>query len=188
MMLNLRKKAFTLIELMLVVGIIAVYAGAMIPMIQGARQRAQAAKIIQTADTLRIASINFCSDTGSYPFDYSNVPAFSWLTTDPGLSGWDGPYIDHPLTAEDASPGTGVIWVWAGMMVPFDLDGNGTADKIPGKRGATMLISAFPEITAQAINNEVDTYIPGDWRTTGKLRFFPTGGGIGNMYFYLISE
>ncbi|MBN3039704.1 MAG: type II secretion system protein [Candidatus Omnitrophica bacterium] len=105
----LREKAFTLIELILVVAIVAILAGAMVPIIRGAKIDAQISRMIETGEVLYKASQMFYSDTGVLPADTND------LLADTGIAGWDGPYLEKPLTRKD-HPYEGVCYLGSNIV------------------------------------------------------------------------
>lgn len=104
------KKAFTLVELLIVVIIIAVIAAIAIPKMANSQQRAKETAAREQLKLLRNAFTSFEGDTGRYPASLNDLSA----TTAPaqGLNGggnlkpisasnWHGPYLVGPaVTAE----------------------------------------------------------------------------------------
>jgi prepilin-type N-terminal cleavage/methylation domain-containing protein len=88
-------RAFTLLELLLVVGIIAILAALIFPALGSARERAQ---VIQCRNNLRqqgMALAAYASDHRQFPYAYFNAPTmptkqFSWFgaLTNPGQTNW----------------------------------------------------------------------------------------------------
>ncbi|MBN3040251.1 MAG: type II secretion system protein [Candidatus Omnitrophica bacterium] len=171
-------KSFTLIELILVVAIIAILAGVMVPFILSARQKARAAKLAQLFDTIANACRLHYSDTGRYASEFSNAPIANWnmhnLSVIPpanAIPGWDGPYIDRPLTNKDAYIGD-MLFVSSQILWDFDLDGDGSVDKNQFTAGNSLDLWWVNEAQAKAINDAIDMSVPGDWRVTGKVVFY----------------
>ena len=86
------RKGFTLIELLIVIAIVAILAGAMVPMMNVTREQARDAKASSDMDAIKTASIMLHHDTGSWPpagsigngiLDNTGIPV-----------GWNGPYLD----------------------------------------------------------------------------------------------
>lgn len=83
-----RMKAFTLIELLLVITIISVLAGVVVPRFFGRSQEARISAAKQTVfGTFGIALDLFEQDTGRYP------ETLDALIVDPGVRNWHGAYI-----------------------------------------------------------------------------------------------
>ncbi|MBN3040248.1 MAG: type II secretion system protein [Candidatus Omnitrophica bacterium] len=182
MICKFKHSAFTLIELILVVAIIAMLTGAMMPVIISARQKARAAKFAQLLDVLTKACMLYYSDTGQYAGETTDGPVNNWaqrrLSVVPpagAIPGWDGPYIERPLTSEDAILGDRFI-ISNLMMGDFDLDGDGTIDKHDMTPGNSMDFWFLQESAAKALDETIDANIPGDWKNTGRLRFYDMWG------------
>jgi len=88
------KRAFTLIELLIVIAILAILAGAMIPMFNVTRQDAIHGKVNAEICVIKDAAMIMHHDTGRWP-PASNIG--TGLLTDPGAGypDWDGPYVDN---------------------------------------------------------------------------------------------
>ena len=70
-----RTHGFTLIELLIVITIIAVLAGAMVPMFRTTSADAKAAKLVHLVDVLKTACQMYHYDTGEYALEISTKPA-----------------------------------------------------------------------------------------------------------------
>ena len=83
-------KAFTLIELLLVITIISVLAAVVVPQFFGRSQEARIVAARQTiVGTFGIAMDLFEQDTGHYPTERG----LQALIADPGIRNWRGPYL-----------------------------------------------------------------------------------------------
>jgi len=92
---DIRYSAFTLMEIMIVVGIILLLAGIAIPFASQALGKGQlaAAKMqIQSFDT---AITSFQIDTGKLP------KGLNELITNPGNKNWEGPYLNKKEVPKD---------------------------------------------------------------------------------------
>jgi len=82
------KKTFTLIELVIVVAIIAILAGAMTPIIRSSRNEAKIAKAQADLEAMKVAAQMYYIDTGVWPTSPERLVSSS-------IDGWDGPYVDR---------------------------------------------------------------------------------------------
>jgi general secretion pathway protein G len=93
-----QKKAFTLVEMLLVIVIIGVLAGTVVTSLSG---RSQQAKITRAQADIRgslaLALDLFEQDTGRYPTNEEGLMA---LVRDLGVPGWQGPYLRGGLKAD----------------------------------------------------------------------------------------
>jgi prepilin-type N-terminal cleavage/methylation domain-containing protein len=67
----MKRKGFTLIELIIVIALIAILAGAMVPMFRSNRLEAQQAKAMAELDAIKSAALMFHADTGTWPPGYA---------------------------------------------------------------------------------------------------------------------
>jgi len=87
------RKAFTLIELLIVIAILAILAGAMIPMFNVTRQDALAGKVASELDAIKSAATMLHHDTGRWPPAGNGGTDF--IADDSSFPDWDGPYLDE---------------------------------------------------------------------------------------------
>ena len=96
----MRKKGFTLLELIIVITILAVLAGAMIPLFSTTRRQAQDAKAMSDLDAIKSAAVMYHYDTRSWPLAGSTGFA-TCLVANTGAGcpttagGWSGPYLTN---------------------------------------------------------------------------------------------
>lgn len=97
--LNLRRRAFTLIELMVVVLILAILAALVVPKIVGNADKAKVAAANSDVTAIKGMLEHFRLDCDRYPTTEEGLGA---LRTEPsGLSGkWKGPYADKDITVD----------------------------------------------------------------------------------------
>lgn len=90
-----RKKAFTLVEMMAVVVIIAILAAVVAPKFFGQVNRAQQVRAKQDIEKLKNQVTLYRFDTNKWPEDLRD------LTHDPGeVKGWNGPYLEKGKTKD----------------------------------------------------------------------------------------
>ena len=87
----MNRGGFTLIELLIVIAIIAILAGAMVPMFNVTREDARVAKAKAELDAIKTAAIMMHHDTGQWPPVGTDGTG---LRTAGGIPNWNGPYID----------------------------------------------------------------------------------------------
>src|SRR5437867_2481343 len=107
-----RRKGFTLVELLTVIGIIAVLIAMLFPALIGARRAAQATQCASNLRQLTIALINYSADfKGYFPVNVGAIKQY-W-TTKSAI----GRYIRPTLATTDETVGGSV------MICPSDLPG-----------------------------------------------------------------
>lgn len=95
----MKRKGFTLVELLLVITIISVLAAVVVPRFFGRSQQARVTAARQTiVATLGIALDMFEQDTGRYPRVDESLNA---LLKNPGTTNWNGPYIKSEKIPKD---------------------------------------------------------------------------------------
>jgi general secretion pathway protein G len=95
---NSTKKAFTIIELMVVITIIGILASLVAPKFMG---KLEGAKVKTTKAQLEMFSTaldSFNLDTGRYPTDSEGLKVLWTKTKD--IRGYDGPYLPKPVEAD----------------------------------------------------------------------------------------
>jgi general secretion pathway protein G len=189
------KKGFTLIELMVVIAIIGILGVVITPVVGKAIQKAKAAKAIAAIGSVTLACEMYYMDTGQYAEEYSFSagPTYHRLSTDPTVTGWDGPYIKAPFTPS-TNPFDGLTSVFSNLdwshisSIPdgFDLDSDGTVDT--DGLGNFLLFSNVPQTLAERIDNALDaTNGAANWNARGQVKFQipPTTPNPNYMHVYL---
>ena len=178
-----KRHGFSLIEIIVAVSILVILAGIAIPVVSKQVDKAKAGKILSLVETLRSACERYRADTGDYATEYSEKSytddKYHRLALKQSLDGWDGPYIDHPLTRGD-NPFDGTCYLYAnltgGSVKPngFDLLGRG---RVTHKGNGNFLgLSGITEEVAQRVDEALDRGVPGDWKSTGRVEY--SGGKL----------
>lgn len=85
-------KAFTLIELLIVIAISVIIAGALVPLFGVTKQDAKVAKACSELDAIKTAALHFYFDLGYWPDgEKPNDLLDDWQN----ISDWNGPYLDR---------------------------------------------------------------------------------------------
>ena len=92
------QSAFTLIEMLLVIVIIGILAGAVVVSLSGRSQEARITRAkSDIGGSLSLALDLFEGDVGRYPTNDEGLDA---LVSDPGIPNWRGPYLKGGLKAD----------------------------------------------------------------------------------------
>lgn len=189
------KKSFTLIELIVVIAIIAILAAIVTPNAFKAIEKAKLSRTAADMKGIKTACLGYYSDTGTWPNCHYITDASSSLISNPGVAGWDGPYLDKAgmsaVARAPAVPGCGIFgyyYVWWNRASSgtyscyFDLDSNGTAEVtdgisvcVYGLAGRTEVIKLDSIIDANGIIGEI-----GAMNTA-----YPSCGGMGLVALYI---
>ena len=166
-------KAFTLVELAVVIFILAVLSGALVPIVMHSIENSNAVKIIYTLDTLKVSCQHYISDIGGYgrEYPYWYQPAHTYyhrFTLNSGNINWNGPYSER-LDA-NANP------YWESGMYLY----SSAQDFPPVAFGVHnwAWLPYVPEGAAKIIDDHLDKNIWGDWKTRGKVRY---EGGVSGI-------
>ncbi len=86
-------RAFTLIELLIVIAIAVIIAGALVPLFSATKQDAKFAKALSEMEAIRTAHLLLYQDTEYRPYD-SGV-AVDLIGNPNNIVDWQGPYLDY---------------------------------------------------------------------------------------------
>ncbi len=161
----MRKKAFTLIELMVVIGIIAVLAAVIAPQVfrQVAKGRVAAAEAFH--NSVKVAATSYFSDIGAWPV---NVAGFTVAPGGAAGAAWDGPYLDR-WPAGASNP-------WRGTYTYVNTVGVGSA--IFGVAAAPeryINIANVPRTDAVRIDRDIDRVVG---NAAGMVRYPAAGDPV----------
>ena len=130
----MRGGGFTLIELLIVIMILAVLAGAMIPVFRTTRLTAQQAKADADLDSIKTASIMYHFDTSQWP-PIGNT-GNGYITNGAAADNWNGPYLDEWKNDPWSMPY--VIYNGTGVNRFIESWGQGKTDGGTDDRGLLM--------------------------------------------------
>ncbi|NOX59375.1 MAG: prepilin-type N-terminal cleavage/methylation domain-containing protein, partial [Planctomycetes bacterium] len=170
------RKAFTLLEVLIVVIVIGILAALIIPQMSEAAGSAKVSRIIQLVDATRTAVQTHHADTGKLAREFSNSTATieHQLSIRQDSYNWNGPYLDRPLAGGE-NPYGGIVRVYdrfdegPAQPVGFDLLGRGS-DTATGA-GQYLLVTQISEIVGREIDAILDRGVSGDWRATGRVEW-----------------
>lgn len=124
------RAAFTLLELVIVVAVMAILAGAAVPVASKFFNSRARADTRQELDELAWAAREFFRDTGSLP---SGAGA---LQVDPGLTGWAGPYLSVDSTEAWSGSSDSGVDAWSRGYAFHSLDASRLELRSAGEDGS----------------------------------------------------
>lgn len=185
-MLTLRRPAcgatfpragFSLIELVITMTIMVALVGIVSMRAGGVTSKAHSTKIISTVQSLAAPVMLYHQDTGQLPTEYSGWQGATYhrLSADPGVIGWDGPYISDPIR-RSWNPTGGSVHVFNYVVSGYtngngiDLDGDGTGD-VTGTNGSIITFWDVEQDVAAKVDLAFDNGVAGSWHDAGKIEY-----------------
>jgi len=153
------KKAFTLVELIVVIAIIAILAAVIAPNAFRAIEKAKVDATITDYRAVKTATMHYYSDTGVWPSDGVTT---SGLVASDSRAGWDGPYLEKWPQGK---------WVSSTYTFQNDsaYDWDGLPAASPSLDSARYLeVSAVPLLSARNLDRQVDGV---EGNTVGLVRY-----------------
>lgn len=188
-------KSFTLIELIVVIAIIAILAAIIAPNVFKAIEKAKISRTVADMKSIKTAVLSYYADTGSWPNSHYIRDNTSSLLTDPGIAGWDGPYLEKiaqsPLSRQ---PGIGGCPVFGYYYVWWDRSSSGTyscyfdLDEDGGSEITDGISVCVYGLASAAETIRLDTVIDGSGHLgRGGLMnaYYPSCGGLGLVALYI---
>lgn len=195
----MQKKAFTLVEILIVIAVIGILGTAILPAIGKSVEKARVAKVYRVVETLEAACEAYTADTARYAVEYPAAYAAGagganhTLTNSSSYSGlnWKGPYLKRPLQNSDNpfnTNDTSVAAIYVGNNLTdvfgkgFDTDGDGVIDR--NETGNYLYlnssITAIPSRIAKMINDQFDSGVSNvsSWENTGLVKYNTTSGNV----------
>ena len=169
------RSAFSLLELVIVLALIAALAGVVTVRSGKFIQRGQVSRIIQLASNLKTACATFYADTGAYPREYdmsSYTGTNRELTLTQTIAGWEGPYLEKGITAKVDNP-FGSIHLYdtavANGNSGFDVDGDGAEETT--SNCCMLYLTSITQETAEKLEQQFDAGVTGTWTDTGSFKW-----------------
>lgn len=190
-MARFNKKAFTLLELIVVIAIISILAAIITPSIFRAVKKAQISRTVESFKVIKSAVLNYYTDTGQWVPSHYIINDRGPLFRDNGVYGWDGPYLERyeksPLVQEAVRGGSYPGWYYVLhdrqlYDSTFDLDRDGVYDVTDG---ISVCCYGFPASDAYRIDEIIDGV--GEWGYKGNMNVIRIWSTSSSDSYYLIS-
>jgi len=109
---RMKQRAFTLIELLIVIAIAVIIAGALVPLFSVTKQDAKLAKAMSEMEAIKAACQMMHQDTGEWPV-LSNTGT-DIVNNNRNLVDWSGPYLDR--WPNDPWGLAYSLYMWSGIL------------------------------------------------------------------------
>ena len=189
------RKSFTLVELIVVIAIIAILAAIIAPNAFRAIEKAKIARTAEDLKTIKKAVLSYYADTGTWPNCHYIRDTSSCLLSDPGVAGWNGPYLEKvgrsPLAKPPGTHGCpvfGYYYVWwdrsssGTYSCYFDLDEDGHPEVTDGISVCVYGLASREEVI------KLDSVFDREGRIgeTGMMNTeYPSCGGLGLVALFI---
>ncbi len=124
-----RRRAFTLVELLVVISIIGTLIGMLLPAVNAAREAAARASSVNNLKQIGLAMYSFESALGHFPPGYTSTP---YVPGQPPPAGMDMVNTPSGNCTYDAPPG----WAWGAYLLPY-MEHNSLAKQLNFNRSCT---------------------------------------------------
>jgi type II secretion system protein G len=183
------RRGFTLVELIVVIAIIAILAAVVAPNAFRAIEKAKISRTASDMKSIKTAVLSYYADTGGWPACHYISTAASPMMTNPGVTGWNGPYLEKlamsPMAKPSATAGCpifGYYYVWWNLASSgqyscyFDMNGDGVYEIRDGISVSVYGLSSASEITKldEVFDSTGFLGLRGSMNT-----LFPSCGGLG---------
>lgn len=153
------KKGFTLVELLVVIAIIAILAAIIAPNAFKAIEKSKVSRTLSDMKAFKTAALQYYADVGHFPVDVAQGvdPGFG-TTPLPLPNGWNGPYLEAPLSKATAWGGQYDYEAWASPNDNANRVDPGIYITIHGvtEKGAQQLVKQSPFEVVKSGSNNVD--------------------------------
>lgn len=168
-------RGFSLVELVITMTIMTILVGVVAMRAGSMTDKARVAKIVSLAENLKTAVMMYHEDTTQLPLEYNGYQGANYhrLSQDPGLTGWDGPYLEGPINRTWNPTGAQVHLYNRAAHArnnDYDLDGDGTAD-VANADGCSLSFWGIDQDLAERIDAALDEGIAGDWTNAGRVEY-----------------
>ncbi|MFA5362870.1 MAG: prepilin-type N-terminal cleavage/methylation domain-containing protein [Candidatus Omnitrophota bacterium] len=182
---------FTLMEIIVVIAVIGVLSAIIAPNAFKAIRKAQVVRTLQSFKNIKQATLSYYVDTGTWVADHYILDATGPFFRDPGVVGWDGPYLENYQRSPFVSPGLpvgshpGWYYVLADSQEynsTFDLDGDGNFEI---NDGISVCCYGFPAEDAYRLDEIIDG--TSQWGYHGIMNVIRIFGTSPTESYYLVS-
>lgn len=173
------RRAFSFVELVLTTTVTLLLVGVVSTRSGNVTDAARSAEIVTLTGGLEQAVEAYFEDTGALPREYSGYQGstFHRLSKNPGVAGWDGPYVEAPID-RSWNPAGGQVHLYPtarhAVNEDYDLDGDGAPD-VFREDACSISFWGIGEGLARKVDAALDEGVSSaDWKDSGRVEFRPT--------------